>query len=215
MADVNAESAASCGQCKATEAMTDCDCSASKLKQDVREKRAHKNGSLPNGCLKYALEENGLVKLVEKAEDARENTSNMEVRDVGVEDSSCEQRVVAHACDSVEDNNPDTNVKNVSELFHSQHVDLDGCTDAIAKVNIIESEIPPSENVPVAICSDLGVEGDLDYVVYESEVQMPDIMKLITKDLSEPYSIYTYRYFIHNWPKLCFLVSTCNYIFQY
>nr|CAG4642552.1 EOG090X07BN [Evadne anonyx] len=34
---------------------------------------------------------------------------------------------------------------------------------------------------------------------------MPDIMRLIQKDLSEPYSIYTYRYFIHNWPMLCFL----------
>lgn len=45
------------------------------------------------------------------------------------------------------------------------------------------------------------------YVQYESELQMPDIMRLITKDLSEPYSIYTYRYFIHNWPQLCFLVS--------
>lgn len=43
------------------------------------------------------------------------------------------------------------------------------------------------------------------YVSYESELQMPDIMRLIQKDLSEPYSIYTYRYFIHNWPKLCFL----------
>lgn len=46
----------------------------------------------------------------------------------------------------------------------------------------------------------------VDYVQYESELQMPMIMKLIQKDLSEPYSIYTYRYFIHNWPKLCFLV---------
>lgn len=46
----------------------------------------------------------------------------------------------------------------------------------------------------------------IDYVQYESELQMPMIMKLIQKDLSEPYSIYTYRYFIHNWPKLCFLV---------
>lgn len=45
----------------------------------------------------------------------------------------------------------------------------------------------------------------IKYIVYESELQMPDIMRLITKDLSEPYSIYTYRYFIHNWPKLCFL----------
>jgi peptide alpha-N-acetyltransferase len=43
------------------------------------------------------------------------------------------------------------------------------------------------------------------YIGYESELQMADIMKLIQKDLSEPYSIYTYRYFIHNWPKLCFL----------
>lgn len=47
----------------------------------------------------------------------------------------------------------------------------------------------------------------VEYVQYESELQMPMIMKLIQKDLSEPYSIYTYRYFIHNWPKLCFLVS--------
>lgn len=46
----------------------------------------------------------------------------------------------------------------------------------------------------------------IDYVQYVSELQMPMIMKLIQKDLSEPYSIYTYRYFIHNWPKLCFLV---------
>lgn len=45
------------------------------------------------------------------------------------------------------------------------------------------------------------------YVQYESELQMPDIMRLIQKDLSEPYSIYTYRYFIHNWPMLCFLVG--------
>ncbi|XP_061560809.1 N-alpha-acetyltransferase 30 [Phycodurus eques] len=46
---------------------------------------------------------------------------------------------------------------------------------------------------------------DICYVRYESELQMPWIMRLITKDLSEPYSIYTYRYFIHNWPQLCFL----------
>ncbi|XP_062863673.1 N-alpha-acetyltransferase 30 [Trichomycterus rosablanca] len=45
----------------------------------------------------------------------------------------------------------------------------------------------------------------ITYVRYESELQMPDIIRLITKDLSEPYSIYTYRYFIHNWPQLCFL----------
>uniref|UniRef100_A0A182PK53 N-terminal methionine N(alpha)-acetyltransferase NatC n=1 Tax=Anopheles epiroticus TaxID=199890 RepID=A0A182PK53_9DIPT len=53
---------------------------------------------------------------------------------------------------------------------------------------------------------------EISYRVYESERQMPAIMALIQKDLSEPYSIYTYRYFIHNWPKLCFLAlhrDTC------
>lgn len=45
----------------------------------------------------------------------------------------------------------------------------------------------------------------ITYKVYESELELPSIMKLIQKDLSEPYSIYTYRYFIHNWPKLCYL----------
>lgn len=45
----------------------------------------------------------------------------------------------------------------------------------------------------------------INYMNYQSENQMQDIMSLITKDLSEPYSVYTYRYFIHNWPKLSFL----------
>ncbi|XP_058057160.1 N-alpha-acetyltransferase 30 [Anopheles bellator] len=60
----------------------------------------------------------------------------------------------------------------------------------------------PTTEPPIAIT----------YQVYESERQMPAIMALIQKDLSEPYSIYTYRYFIHNWPKLCFLAlhkETC------
>jgi len=55
---------------------------------------------------------------------------------------------------------------------------------------------------------DSSVNNDIDsvkYAVYENELQMPDIMKLIQKDLSEPYSIYTYRYFIHNWPHLCYM----------
>ena len=55
---------------------------------------------------------------------------------------------------------------------------------------------------------ELGIEEPkIEYVQYISEMQMPMIMRIIQKDLSEPYSIYTYRYFIHNWPNLCFLVS--------
>lgn len=71
----------------------------------------------------------------------------------------------------------------------------------------------PSPSVPTNDSTNANVifyniENDtVEYVNYRDERQMPDIMRLIQKDLSEPYSIYTYRYFIHNWPQLCFLVS--------
>ncbi|KAI7869078.1 putative acyltransfersase [Spinellus fusiger] len=50
------------------------------------------------------------------------------------------------------------------------------------------------------------------YVGYTSELQLPCIVRLVENDLSEPYSIYTYRYFIYNWPSLCFMAmdgETC------
>ncbi|XP_037541700.1 N-alpha-acetyltransferase 30 isoform X2 [Nematolebias whitei] len=72
-----------------------------------------------------------------------------------------------------------------------------------------EAQPPAAELARLDLsCSPGRAEGDshgIRYVRYESELQMPWIMRLITKDLSEPYSIYTYRYFIHNWPQLCFL----------
>lgn len=50
------------------------------------------------------------------------------------------------------------------------------------------------------------IEGtDIKIVRYANERLMEPIMRLITKDLSEPYSIYTYRYFIDTWPHLCFV----------
>uniref|UniRef100_A0A182M7T4 N-terminal methionine N(alpha)-acetyltransferase NatC n=1 Tax=Anopheles culicifacies TaxID=139723 RepID=A0A182M7T4_9DIPT len=71
----------------------------------------------------------------------------------------------------------------------------------------VPSTLPTEESKPAPI-----TPTEITYQVYESERQMPAIMALIQKDLSEPYSIYTYRYFIHNWPKLCFLAlhrDTC------
>lgn len=46
----------------------------------------------------------------------------------------------------------------------------------------------------------------ISYRQYKYEKDLYDIMALISKDLSEPYSIYTYRYFLYNWPELCVLV---------
>ena len=39
---------------------------------------------------------------------------------------------------------------------------------------------------------------------YQDEKDLIKIMKLIEKDLSEPYTIYTYRYFTHNWKGFTF-----------
>ncbi|PRW59895.1 N-terminal acetyltransferase complex C component MAK3 [Chlorella sorokiniana] len=38
-------------------------------------------------------------------------------------------------------------------------------------------------------------------------------MRLIDNELSEPYSIFTYRYFLHSWPHLCFLVFKGDHCF--
>ena len=51
------------------------------------------------------------------------------------------------------------------------------------------------------------MDPELYFHSYQSEKEMSRIMTLISGTLSEPYSIYTYRYFIHNWPDLCFLCS--------
>ena len=68
------------------------------------------------------------------------------------------------------------------------------------------ASVPPNDD-DIDVIKVEESEHNITLVPYESELQMSDIMRLITKDLSEPYSIYTYRYFIHNWPQLCFLVS--------
>ncbi|KAM5582144.1 N-alpha-acetyltransferase MAK3 [Rosa sericea] len=46
---------------------------------------------------------------------------------------------------------------------------------------------------------------EIEYVSYEGEDHLPLIMGLVDKELSEPYSIFTYRYFVYLWPQLCFL----------
>lgn len=47
------------------------------------------------------------------------------------------------------------------------------------------------------------VEEEIEYVEYTDESMLNDVKMLVSKDLSEPYSVFTYRYFLHNWPKLC------------
>ena len=43
---------------------------------------------------------------------------------------------------------------------------------------------------------------------YRDETQLESIMELIRKDLSEPYSVFTYRCFVHGWPHFTLLAHT-------
>lgn len=43
------------------------------------------------------------------------------------------------------------------------------------------------------------------FTQYQSERELPLIAGLIEKELSEPYLVYTYRFFLNQWPSLCWL----------
>ncbi|KAJ3657780.1 hypothetical protein Zmor_009562 [Zophobas morio] len=94
-------------------------------------------------------------------------------------------------------NNSTTNEDSIASCSNkatsSSEEKISDLAEDLDKVKLQQLQQPQRELPPIK------------YVQYESELQMPMIMKIIQKDLSEPYSIYTYRYFIHNWPKLCFL----------
>jgi hypothetical protein len=42
-------------------------------------------------------------------------------------------------------------------------------------------------------------ESNIAFSRFKDETQLEDIIGLISNDLSEPYSIYVYRYFIQQW----------------
>eukprot|EP00290_Baffinella_frigidus_P011956 CAMPEP_0180153356 /NCGR_PEP_ID=MMETSP0986-20121125/23464_1 /TAXON_ID=697907 /ORGANISM="non described non described, Strain CCMP2293" /LENGTH=264 /DNA_ID=CAMNT_0022101403 /DNA_START=51 /DNA_END=843 /DNA_ORIENTATION=+ len=46
-----------------------------------------------------------------------------------------------------------------------------------------------------------GTSEGITYKTFDTEAEMAEIVALIDKDLSEPYSIFTYRYFVYNWPQ--------------
>ena len=54
---------------------------------------------------------------------------------------------------------------------------------------------------------------NLTYIQYDGEQEakyLSAIRQLISRDLSEPYSIYVYRYFLYQWGDLCFMVSPAS-----
>ena len=48
---------------------------------------------------------------------------------------------------------------------------------------------------------------DVTFRIFRDEADLKQIMKMMTRDLSEPYPIYTYRYFVHQWPQLTLIAE--------
>jgi peptide alpha-N-acetyltransferase len=84
-----------------------------------------------------------------------------------------------------------------------------GCCDGVnvsenATDKLSDVDLPP----PTPSGTDLPIDiKGITYVGYTDELVLPEITRLMSRDLSEPYSVYTYRYFIHGWPQLTFLAK--------
>lgn len=107
--------------------------------------------------------------------------------------------------------NDDVNtIPSCSYQTHDIHQPSTSYASVPTKMDVANAATAPV-TVPLVPKSALSVKSiktdtvEVTFKEYENELQMPDIMRVIQRELSEPYSIYTYRYFIHNWPKLCFL----------
>ncbi|KAL8585230.1 hypothetical protein ACOMHN_013245 [Nucella lapillus] len=157
-----------------------------KDKLELSEKSLTAMVSNHNGSVKHAKHQNGLVTNLLKPADEAENG---ESADSG-HGSSCQDCECVSAL---------SQLTMESESGAKCDLTVPAADEPLADDSNVNESSDGSQQPPEA---DLD---DIKYVVYKSEKQMPDIIRLITKDLSEPYSIYTYRYFIHNWPKLCLL----------
>ena len=136
------------------------------------------------------------------------STGKQLVEDNGVHINGCNGTHLSDSSESSSSNIHTSSPEECTNLNSDSTVEVIGASLNRLTVGSGPSD-PPSEDSGESVTnpSASSLVKKVTYVQYQSELQMPDIMRLIQKDLSEPYSIYTYRYFIHNWPMLCFLVS--------
>jgi hypothetical protein len=80
-------------------------------------------------------------------------------------------------------------------------------------LNLANISLELSTNSGMTTTQDGSVEPllpELHYIQYDPDKEaqyLTAIRELISKDLSEPYSIYVYRYFLYQWADLCYMVS--------
>ena len=74
----------------------------------------------------------------------------------------------------------------------------------MSKLKVSEDTNSNSNSNSSSDDDDSGIPG-IKFVSYKDESQLAAVMRLVGKDLSEPYSIFTYRYFLLRFPELCIL----------
>lgn len=162
------------------------------------EKGAVTDNCVPNGFVRHCSEGEIISKL-----DSREQSLDKSAGDTATDSEKTSNCNIVTEPSSKSNCLSESNISSkekVLEVLETEQCSCDhSLQESLAQVAITDTNIAEETKSEI-------IDG-INYVVYKNEHQMPDIMRLITKDLSEPYSIYTYRYFIHNWPKLCFLVS--------
>lgn len=94
------------------------------------------------------------------------------------------------------------------------HVSFISAFDALGVSTDMSHEAPqlPALDATILPPSEIGKliqvnPSDIAYIQYDISLEptyLPQMRALIAKDLSEPYSIYVYRYFLYQWPDLCF-----------
>lgn len=162
----------------------------------TQEQTTKSNKYLPNGKVRLMVDDSGLVS--HTAVDLQPDSGGLLPENVSRNNCQCDcsqnSAETHHDCTAKTNKTLDCQLMQLASQIESHDFE-----------NNAENET--AETVESIHNLERDILNGIEYVIYKSEVQMPDIMRLITKDLSEPYSVYTYRYFIHNWPKLCFLVS--------
>jgi peptide alpha-N-acetyltransferase len=76
--------------------------------------------------------------------------------------------------------------------------------EPLSKLSILESTSGKGSNDASTGADPEAIPG-ICFVNYQDESQLDAVMRLVGKDLSEPYSIFTYRYFLLRFPELCIL----------
>lgn len=113
---------------------------------------------------------------------------------------------------SSETTNEDTDFlvhQKLEELSVSKSKSMAETNDKIAHNSKEQGDNDNDVDVDEVIDEDMIIPG-IKFVNYKDESQMDSVMKLVGRDLSEPYSIFTYRYFLQRFPELCIFAYATN-----